>query len=442
MVVMSTGDGMGRRRKIRPAAVACAIAVTLLFVVVDHWVLQKRYESRQVSGLLRTVGVLPDEQFKRSIRIILFDNDCGGVAALRTARDRVELALFFERLRASGARPGAVVLDYFIEQETNLDGRLQSALDACVADGCPVLAAARRWSGHERNDGPPPTRPALLARAQSNASMGIMKARIPWTVFAYYRPIGGEAELGLALAAAKAVVPELVAAGGLPSVVSLEREMSAHPDFGIEAGDMIGALVVDLPSAEAVEAATSSMDWLIAADDRDFRASIDGKFVVIGDGRPGVDGPYPNPEGGVFGGYVALSAGIAMLANGNAVRLNSGTVLGVPVGAFRVANELALCAAASGVLLSFRARSRWALAGICVLVLVGLMAACALHFRLYGGLVSPLPAFLSAALLLAARLLAGDRWFAASAAASEAGAGSLDWAPAHKQRARRIADVG
>lgn len=170
----------------------------------------------------------------------------------------------------------------------------------------------------------------------------------------------------------------------LTSVRSITEQKDSDVDVGLAVGDVVGDLMVQLPSDDEIRRFTVPYHHVMSADPTELRALVGGKLVVLGDCRSKPDNTdvYDTPDGrslpGVIGNVAAIDA---ILRQAHAARIAGNT------GWFAIL----IFGATVGVLVWIAGRGKlwrtWAMAGLAIALL---SAFSILLFRFSGYLQNPL----------------------------------------------------
>ncbi len=429
------GRRLARRNRILTCIAAAALTIALAVYggteLMYKWTEPNRtFERLAMTGTGSTGPIAELED----VRLITFDDTArleqlaateglegvsieqGGQVSFRRLHGRL-----MEKLAVSGA--ACVVWDVMFRQRSEFDESFVAGARALRETGIPVVVPVPDW---ERDaSGMPALSPVIAPAVRWGTAAADLSGRTAWRVHVVHQRKSEEARMSLSLAALAASrhpesevdivleldtealelrywrrhpeVPQARQWLGSAERVPLSRlrlEPEAIENQGIEAGDIVGHLVLDLPANEVFDAGTVKYEDVFSAPPADLRTWFSGRTVVIGNFLPGVD-RHMTPDGRELGGCHAQLVAINALLQSKIIRLAR---------AREISAILLLCVfGGAAVYLSLRNR-RVAMGAVISASILMLIAASVVAYRVNGYLCPPVAPAL--ALLLGATMAA------------------------------------
>jgi serine/threonine protein kinase len=421
-----------------PVGAMAAVAVLAVLVaefigvpLVHHWTGGGQLYKRLVASVPWPGGAGTWD----SVRVIRFTDDtvargrelgaaCGveGIDPANRQSFRALHGRLMQRLAESGAR--CVTWDVNFRKPGAFDEAFAEGARALRAAGIDVIVSVPEWTL-----GPEP-QPEISDRIRDSVRIGcptmyFEHGRAHWSVHLFAQRGNGDPQPSLSLATYAScqhpgrdvamayddrdnvlrlrfydAAGHPGGAGGTPRPLAGAGEIalstfepySADPRFGLQAGDMIGVFIIDIPGDAALEAASIDYAWVLQAPGAELRRRFGGRAVLIGQFTAEVE-TRPYPDGRTLHPEYGHAAAIDMLLGRRTVKVaRAGFALAALLAAALLGIGVALLAAGCWrrhVLLLAGAAMLFVVAGIC-------------GYRGLDYLCNPLPALL--ALLVAAGL--------------------------------------
>lgn len=371
--------------------------------------------------LLRAFGPPASGPTLDSVRVIAQSDETDVVELARTeglagvdpanARSlRLLHGRLMERLAKSKCR--VVAWDISFPGTSPYDSALLTGVQALEAQGVGVVMTSPEWHLDEEGRPDPDLTPVVRSYVRWGASAGNLPSNAPWFLALAVQRGSAEPTPSLAVAATAAFYrpladfnivldehAERIQLVCWPIDRSLtygpqrSREVcllkpswirrtapDADPGLGIEPGDLVADLVLDMPASAVLEASTIEYGRVLKADEAQLQAWFRDKLVIIGNQRTGVD-RWQHSSGRTLSGCYAHAVGADALLRH--VALQTPRVL--------EENAIPLSGAFLGAIIAVAARGRRGM--LCILIATSTFALAAAAVMLYRNvdyLVNPL----------------------------------------------------
>lgn len=306
------------------------------------------------------------------------------------------------RLAAAGVKPKAVSFDITFPPDSVWDDELAGGIRAISPVPVNIVDLT---SGHRTS-----IAPKIAPLVSVGSASAVVRADTPWTAtLASTLPNGGIFPSLSLLTASQCWRPgetpamewqldslNLRYSGSTirqVAVTSVTEFADDDLEKGLVAGTPYADFMVEMPSDAHVDESSVVLQDLFNWTDGQLRDRFDGKVILLGDFRFGVDGPFPHPSGQSFSGPVLNAVTIERLLNEQALkRPQFLSALGAHVQADVL---IMLGASICGAVVAWRASRRFGVRTL-VYACIGLtiVAATVVCFRVGGYLFSPVAALL------------------------------------------------
>jgi serine/threonine protein kinase len=230
--------------------------------------------------------------------------------------------------RLSEAKAKAIAVDILFLKPSSFDPELVSSAQRAETAGVAVIFATPGWTTGGR--------PELISSLQSFRFGSVLSSLANSRAWDHglMRIPGGERSFVLqAIAAAKDVAPKApIVSAGWPTLVSIKDEevetelidvsMISRNVGGSKPSESAASArqIIEMPPASQVVQTQADLREVLNSSASELRARYENKVIVIGDGRPGVDGPYPHSSGESYFGAQVLACAIEQGLSGRSIQ--------------------------------------------------------------------------------------------------------------------------
>jgi len=290
-----------------------------------------------ITTLMSHVRRLPDEPYKH-VRIVSLEPDLALVASFAgiggydpsdPQSGRLVHAALLDRLSEAGAK--VVAFDIFFRKPSLFDDSLTQAAERAEKRGTAVVFAVPSWSP----DGKPELISPLADQFRWGAALSTVIENVPWEV-----SLSRLERTDVSLA-----VQCIAAANGLDHSsgfvqTSLDKGLNwtssagkkllmqfsrlgeadlTEPAIRQVTGDYIAKAVINVPGDAALKESHVPLTKALTGTRESLRTDVENRVIIIGDARPGADGPFPYFDGRKLSGYVGHATAIDMNLTGKEI---------------------------------------------------------------------------------------------------------------------------